>query len=75
MDSVELTLVIINEIEKVLDLGFNRLYVNVDDLETVYGFLRLLAMQNYKNVIVFEGSFRWICVIGCWSCLRNLSMI
>lgn len=34
MDSVELTLVIINEIEKVLDLGFNRLYVNVDDLET-----------------------------------------
>ena len=57
MDSVEITLVIIDKIEKVLDSGFNRLYVNVDDLENGYGFLRLLAMQNSKNVIVFEGSF------------------
>lgn len=57
MDSVGITLVIMDKIEKVLDLGFNRLYINVDDLETGYGFLRLLAMQEFENVVVFEGSF------------------
>lgn len=57
MDSVEITLKIIEEIEIALNLGYNRLYVNVDDLETGYGFLRVLAMYEYKDAIVYEGTF------------------
>lgn len=59
MDSVEITSVIIDKLEKVLDLGFNRLYVNVDDLENGCGFLRILAMQESEYIIVYEGTFSW----------------
>ena len=57
MVSVEITLEILDEIEKALNLGFNKMYVNVDDLENGYGFLRVLAMQGTKDLIVFEGNF------------------
>ena len=33
MVSVEIALEILDEIEKALDLGFDKMYVNVDDLE------------------------------------------
>ena len=59
MDSVEITCVIMDNLERVLDLGFNRLYVNVDDLENGCGFLRLLAMKKSEHVIVYEGTFSW----------------
>lgn len=57
MDSVEITLEVIEGIEKALGMGFTRLYVNVDDLENGYGFLRVLAMQGPKDIIVYEGRF------------------
>lgn len=57
MGSVEITLLIINKIEQVLDLGFNRLYVNVDDLDNGFGFLRVLARRGSEYVIVYEDTF------------------
>ena len=57
MVSVEITLEILDSIEKALDLGFDKMYVNVDDLENGYGFLRVLAMQGTKDLMVFEGNF------------------
>ncbi|MBQ6629874.1 MAG: hypothetical protein IJH65_13795 [Methanobrevibacter sp.] len=57
MDSVKITLDIVDRIEEVLDLGYARLYVNVDDLENGNGFLRVLAMQGPKDIIVYEGRF------------------
>ena len=57
MDSVKITLEIMEGIEKALDLGYTRLYVNVDDLENGNGFLRVLAMQGSKDAIVYEGTF------------------
>lgn len=57
MGSVEITLLIMDEIEKSMDLGFNQLYVNVDDLENGFGFLRVLAMQGASDdLIVFEDT-------------------
>ena len=56
MVSVEITLEILDEIEKALDLGFDKMYVNVDDLENGYGFLRVLAMRGTRDLIVFEGN-------------------
>lgn len=58
MDSVEITLKIYKSIEKALNLGYNKLYVNVDDLEDGFGFLRVLAMKGFKNIIVYEGCFK-----------------
>lgn len=57
MVSVEIALEILDEIEKALDLGFDKMYVNVDDLENGYGFLRVLAMRGTRDLIVFEGTF------------------
>ena len=57
MGSVEITLVIIDEIEKVLDSGYYRLYVNVDKLKYGFGFLRVLAMNESEDIIVFEDTF------------------
>ena len=57
MGSVEITLEILNGIKKALDLGYDKLYVNVDDLETGFGFLRVLAMKGPKDMIVYEGTF------------------
>ena len=57
MVSVEIALKILDEIEKALNLGFNKMYVNVDDLENGYGFLRVLAMRGAGDLIVFEGNF------------------
>ena len=57
MVSVEIALKILDGIEEALDLGFDKMYVNVDDLENGYGFLRVLAMQETKDLIVFEGNF------------------
>ena len=57
MVSVEIALKILDGIEEALDLGFDKMYVNVDDLENGYGFLRVLAMQGTKDLIVFEGTF------------------
>ena len=56
MGSVEISLKIMDEIEKALDLGYNRLYVNVDDLENGFGFLRVLGMQNSEYSIVYEDT-------------------
>ena len=57
MDSYEITSEILNGCGKALDLGYNRLYVNVDELENGFGFLRLLAMKGPKYIIVYEGTF------------------
>lgn len=57
MDSVEVSLEIFNEIEKVLKLGYNLLYMNVDDLCNGLGFLRVLAMNGPEDIIVYEGTF------------------
>ena len=57
MVSVEIALKILDEIEKALNLGFNKMYVNVDDLENGNGFLRVLAMRGTRDLIVFEGTF------------------
>lgn len=57
MVSVEIALKILDGIEEALDLGFDKMYVNVDDLKNGYGFLRVLAMQGTKDLIVFEGNF------------------
>ena len=57
MNSREIVNLIEYEIEKVIKQGYNRLYVNVDDLENGDGFLRVLAMQGPKDIIVFEGIF------------------
>ena len=57
MGSVEISLEIIGEIEKALVLGYNRLYINVDNLENDFGFLRVLGMQESKHVIIYEGTF------------------
>ena len=54
MDSVDVTLAIFEEIEKALNLGYNRLYVNVDDLENGFGLLRVLCRQKSKYIIVYE---------------------
>ena len=56
MCSVDITL-IFKHIDEALDLGYNRLYVNVDDLENGYGFLRVLAMRGTRDLILFEGNF------------------
>lgn len=57
MVSVEIALEILDGIEKALDLGFDKMYVNVDDLENGYGFLRVLAMRGTRDLILFEGNF------------------
>ena len=57
MDAVEVSLEIFNEIEKALDLGYNRLYMNVDDQCNGLGFLRVLAMKGPEDMIVYEGTF------------------
>ena len=57
MCSVEISLLIMDKIEQVLNLGFNRLYVNVDDLDNGFGFLRVLAMKESDYVIVYEDTF------------------
>ena len=62
---------IIDGIEKALDLGYARVYVNVDDLENGNGFLRVLAMQGSKDIIVFEGTFA---LDICYQVLDLLSM-
>lgn len=57
MGSVEITLEIIEELKRALDLGYDRLYVNVDDLETGFGFLRVLCMKKSNYIIVYENTF------------------
>lgn len=54
MCSVEISLEIFREIEKALDLGYNLLYVNVDNLENGFGLLRVLSRQKSKYIIVYE---------------------
>ena len=48
--------IIFDEI-KVINKDYNKLYVNVDDLEDGNGFLRLLAMQDFNHFIVFEAIY------------------
>ena len=57
MDSAEITSMIINEIEKAFDLGYTLFYINVDDLDNGYGFLRVLARKESDFIIVYEGTF------------------
>ena len=57
MDSVKITLEILDGIEEAIDLGYTILYVNVDDLENGNGFLRVLAMYEFKDIIVYDGTF------------------
>ncbi len=58
MDSREISLKIFESIDKALDLEYNRLYINVDDLCNGNGFLRVLAMKGPKDIIVYEGTFK-----------------
>ena len=48
--------IILDEI-KVINKDYNKLYVNVDDLEDGNGFLRLLAMQDFNQVIFYEAIY------------------
>ena len=57
MDSAEITSMIINEIEKAFDLGYTLFYINVDDLDNGYGFLRVLTRKESDFIIVYEGTF------------------
>lgn len=57
MDSVEITLKVIKGIEEAIVNGYNRFYMNVDDMENGEGFLRILAMFGPKYLIVYEGTF------------------
>jgi len=57
MDSVEITLKVIEGIEEAIMNGYDRFYMNVDDMETGEGFLRILAMIGPKYQIVYEGTF------------------
>ena len=57
MDSAEITSMIINEIKKAFDLGYTLFYINVDDLDNGYGFLRVLARKESDFIIVYEGTF------------------
>ncbi len=57
MDSVEITLEVIEGIEEAIMNKYNRFYMNVDDMETGEGFLRILAMIGPKYLIVYEGTF------------------
>lgn len=56
MCSAEIALEIFSEVEKALDLGFNRIYVNVDDLENGFGFLRVLCRKKSKFLILYEDT-------------------
>ena len=58
MDSVEIVSEILKGIKKALELGYDKHYVNVDDLETGFGFLRVLAMKGFKGMIVYEDTIR-----------------
>ncbi len=57
MDSVGITLKVIEGIEEAIMDGYDRFYMNVDDMETGDGFLRILAMIGSKYLIVYEGTF------------------
>ena len=57
MDSVGITLKVIECIEEAIMDGYDRFYMNVDDMETGDGFLRILAMIGSKYLIVYEGTF------------------
>ena len=57
MDSVGITLKVIECIEEAIMDGYDRFYMNVDDMETGDGFLRILAMVGSKYLIVYEGTF------------------
>lgn len=57
MRSVDITL-IFKKIDETLNLGYNQLYVNVDDLEDGSGFLRILGMQGSEYIIVYEDTFQ-----------------
>ena len=52
MGSVDVASDIFGKIENVLDSGYGRIYVNVDDLEDGFGFLRVLAMKKSEYLIV-----------------------
>ena len=70
MDSVKITLDIVDGIEEALDLGYTRLYVNVDNNFDGTGFLRVLAMYEFKDKIVFEGTFP---IDTCYDVLDQLA--
>ena len=57
MDSVEITLKISKGLENAVEQGYNRLYVNVDNLDDGNGFIRVLAMNGPYDIIVYEGTF------------------
>lgn len=40
-----------------MDLGYARIYVNVDNLQNGTCFLCVLAMYECKYIIVYEGTF------------------
>ena len=69
MDVGEVSSEIFNEIEKAIDLGYDRLYMNVDDLCNGFGFLRVLAMKGMKFIIVYDGTFA---LEACYQILRLL---
>ena len=49
MNPKNIAKIILDEI-KVINKDYNKLYVNVDDLEDGNGFLRLLAMQDFNQL-------------------------
>ena len=56
MNPKNIVKIILDEI-KVINKDYNKLYVNVDDLEDGNGFLRLLAMQDFNQVIFYEAIY------------------
>lgn len=57
MNATEITERIIAEVKIAIDEGYNRFYINVDNLEDGSGFIRVLAMFELKDKILFEGTY------------------
>jgi len=58
MNAVEVSFKIFKEIDKALDLGYNRIYMNVDNQFNGFGFLRVLARKEMEYFIIYEGTFQ-----------------
>ena len=69
MGSFEITLEIGSAIEKALNSGYDRIYVNVDNLEDGFGFLRVLAMKKSQYLIAYED------ILSLDECYRILDFL
>lgn len=57
MKSENIVLEIFDGIEKAINKGYTRLYVNMDDQDNGTGQLRVLAMKIPEDIILFDGIF------------------